>query len=770
MSGKKGCWLAFLALPIAVSFLWAGSFAADATVGSAYGALRYAQNIVAGRGLAHDAAVGGMVLPLTSPLFVLFLTIGSALGVPLHWAALFLSGLGWGLTAVTVYLLGMRWGRPSTGILSACLLVISPIIPFTLGAPLSWAAGLAWLALLLSDNQDLRGFLPEKREATHLKNLAGLQEGRWGQTAVLALLLLSNFDLATILLVILLWATQPRENRLLRGLPLLALIAGLGGATWRLGLPIALFEPNWGQWLSAGRELLQENELYWLFAPFVGLGLIAVSRIDKSARRPLILLLLWPLAAVISGSEAVWGGTAVAAIFLVGLGVEWLADWLNKRKLVQLSRLQLAVGLAIIAGLSLGGAQSVTLWREYRIQPRLRRQLEAQAADWLRRHSSETATIFASKNVGYLADRPLWPADDELSDVAELPLLFNELVPHPPNYFVTSRTVGWTYVTHTSWFTERYQPARQIPSDYDPGAPLIVWERRLTPFDRGDSTPINVVTKESLDLIGYRVWPRRIEPGDAVHVQLDWQANRPFTQTLKTVVRVAATSDRIAWAQRDMDTPRSLPADWIQSGAPLSERFTLTTTLDIPTGSYLVTVSLYPPRTEIFSTMYQDGDSNPLDRVTLGYVTVPWQGEIGSTAVPLNAPFGDQIRLLSYEQMGTAVPGETITLRLYWEAMRAADDNYTVFIHLLDDAGQYIAGHDGPPFNGRYETASWQPGDIIPDDHPLTLPPDLPPGVYAIRIGLYQSESGVRLPAADAQGNLSPDQAFLLPPLTVGER
>jgi hypothetical protein len=189
--------------------------------------------------------------------------------------------------------------------------------------------------------------------------------------------------------------------------------------------------------------------------------------------------------------------------------------------------------------------------------------------------------------------------------------------------------------------------------------------------------------------------------------------------------------------------------------------------VDIPVGAYLVTASLYHPRDEAFVALYQDGDTNALDQVTLGYVVVPWEGEIAETAVPFNAVFGDQVKLLGCDCVDTAVPGQIINLRLYWTALRPPDDNYTVFVHLLDDAGQFITGHDAPPLNGDYVTAAWEPGDIIPDEHPLTLPPDLLPGTYSLRVGLYQPESGIRLPAADANGDLYPDQTVTLPSIVV---
>ena len=354
-----------------------------------------------------------------------------------------------------------------------------------------------------------------------------------------------------------------------------------------------------------------------------------------------------------------------------------------------------------------------------------------------------------------------------LANPSALPALLPHLITNPPDYFVTFGSPGWTYLTQTGWFQERFQPVQQFPAPYDAGAPLIVWAQSPSPFKPADPTPITVRSDLGVDLLSYQINPRRIEPGEAVHVQLDWQSQQTPAPYFRTVLRVVAPTDRVAYAQRDLDTPRSLPAAWIEPETIFPERFVLTTTVDIPVGAYLVTASIYRPREETFVSLFQGGDENPLDRVTLGYVIVPWGETVPETAVPLNATFADQINILSCECVTTAVPGQTIHLRFYWEALRPPDDNFTVFVHLLDADGQYITGHDAPPHSGNYDTAAWLPGDIIPDDHLLTLPPGLPAGAYTLRVGLYLPASGQRLSAVDDQGIAAPDHTILLPPLAV---
>ena len=53
-------------------------------------------------------------------------------------------------------------------------------------------------------------------------------------------------------------------------------------------------------------------------------------------------------------------------------------------------------------------------------------------------------------------------------------------------------------------------------------------------------------------------------------------------------------------------------------------------------------------------------------------------------------------------------------------------------------------------------------GALVPDAHRLTLPADLPGGVYELRIGLYDLASGARLPGPE------PDGSFALPLRVIG--
>ncbi len=96
-----------------------------------------------------------------------------------------------------------------------------------------------------------------------------------------------------------------------------------------------------------------------------------------------------------------------------------------------------------------------------------------------------------------------------------------------------------------------------------------------------------------------------------------------------------------------------------------------------------------------------------------------------------------------------AGPGEVVQARLAWETDATPARAYKVFLHLLAADGSLAAQRDGEPAGGSRPTTGWRPDEAIIDNHGLLLPPALPPGDYALRLGLYDAlDPAARLPVA----------------------
>ena len=124
----------------------------------------------------------------------------------------------------------------------------------------------------------------------------------------------------------------------------------------------------------------------------------------------------------------------------------------------------------------------------------------------------------------------------------------------------------------------------------------------------------------------------------------------------------------------------------------------------------------------------------------------------------LDAAFDQGVRLLGYDVAGTAAPGETLALTLYWSSAGNVPQRYKVFTHLLGDtfnaaSGNFLWGQsDAEPAANTRPTTTWRDGEVIVDEHAISVAADAPPGTYRLEVGLYDPVSGARLTVLGPDG------------------
>jgi uncharacterized membrane protein len=134
------------------------------------------------------------------------------------------------------------------------------------------------------------------------------------------------------------------------------------------------------------------------------------------------------------------------------------------------------------------------------------------------------------------------------------------------------------------------------------------------------------------------------------------------------------------------------------------------------------------------------------------------------------ANFSGQVKLLGYTLKTEEIqPGDSVQLTLYWQALADMETSYTVFTHLVDENERIMGQKDNPPVSGLYLTTEWTPGEKIVDRYEIATGPEIPPGEYSIEIGLYELDSGERLPVLDVMGLPQDSRAILGKVRVVGE-
>jgi hypothetical protein len=95
------------------------------------------------------------------------------------------------------------------------------------------------------------------------------------------------------------------------------------------------------------------------------------------------------------------------------------------------------------------------------------------------------------------------------------------------------------------------------------------------------------------------------------------------------------------------------------------------------------------------------------------------------------------------------------------------DTNYTVFVHLLDEANDIWTQRDDFPGQGLYPTTCWMEGESIRDIYSFDIPLDAEPYQITVEVGMYDSTTGVRLPMFDEEGKPIQDNRFIVETVRV---
>lgn len=151
-------------------------------------------------------------------------------------------------------------------------------------------------------------------------------------------------------------------------------------------------------------------------------------------------------------------------------------------------------------------------------------------------------------------------------------------------------------------------------------------------------------------------------------------------------------------------------------------------------------------------------DGQPVEPPVVAAVVVrPAAPLVPPAAEGAAAVFAESFELAA-STVETGDEGPVVTL--WWAATAAPPADYTIFVHLLDAAGNLVAQADSPPNDGLSPTRIWRAGDVIVDTHrfpPGTVVPD----GGRILVGAYRPDTGERAPATQGGAPLAENSVEL---------
>ncbi len=128
---------------------------------------------------------------------------------------------------------------------------------------------------------------------------------------------------------------------------------------------------------------------------------------------------------------------------------------------------------------------------------------------------------------------------------------------------------------------------------------------------------------------------------------------------------------------------------------------------------------------------------------------------------PRNARLASGVVLLGGEVRYDAAQRE-VDVVLYWQALTEPLPDDTVLLHIVNQStGEVVLVADTQPIYGTYPFPRWQRGEVVADPHWVTLPDGLPPGVYQVRVGAYDPQTGTRRAITDPRNDAAGDSLML---------
>ncbi len=294
-------------------------------------------------------------------------------------------------------------------------------------------------------------------------------------------------------------------------------------------------------------------------------------------------------------------------------------------------------------------------------------------------------------------------------------------------------------------------------------------------LETANLAPLQVNLGTAFAIEGVAATSGQVQPGDVATVTVRWRALAPDARDYSIFIHLVS-HDGLTVAQTDtMPGDGLLPTSQWTPGQAYTEAYQV----HIPATAYTPdqahwAVGLYDfaagQRLPV-TLLVPDADSRvAADSLIFGEVTlVP---PAGAAPNALHIAFLDHITLAGYSLSSRLLlPGEPLTVTLYWQARGPVAGAYTTFVHLLGPPApnpggsltqgsdwQTFGGHDGVP---QPATSAWTAGHIITDTHLLTVSEQAPPGVYQLEIGLYTQPDFDRLSLVSAPGAEGADRLLL---------
>jgi hypothetical protein len=264
--------------------------------------------------------------------------------------------------------------------------------------------------------------------------------------------------------------------------------------------------------------------------------------------------------------------------------------------------------------------------------------------------------------------------------------------------------------------------------------------------------PVGLSFQNGVDLVGYTAG--LLTAGSPLDVTLYWQPQYQIKNDAHLIVQLWDANSNAIGAVHNWPFNGTYRLGAWQAGqvVPMNFRFNLPE--DIAPGAYRLMVGWFDLSSQTY-VLTQSGE----ELISVARLKSPMLPGAFEPDTLISATFGNAIRLNGYSVEGVS---GNLSLALQWEALSQPLADYTRFTHVVNETGEIVAQADSQPVQNTYPTGIWSEGEVVLDSYDIPVPP----GQYDVYIGLYQFDTGERLPIL-VNGQRVPEDRLLLQHIEV---
>ncbi len=280
---------------------------------------------------------------------------------------------------------------------------------------------------------------------------------------------------------------------------------------------------------------------------------------------------------------------------------------------------------------------------------------------------------------------------------------------------------------------------------------------------QGLGHPLGLRFGEKIELLSYELDGEEVEVGGKVPVTLCWRCLNEMDRNYALAVKVLGRDHRVYGVLHLHPGRGNFPTSLWRRGDLFCETYRVSISSD----------TLVPRLAKIGVDFFVYGSDEGLK--AFDAKGKPSDGTFGRLIIrPKRSPavknpifynLGGKVALIGYDLSGVLNQGKDgVKVKLYWRALSPMGKDYTVFVHLIDEDGKIKAQGDDQPVDGGSPTSIWRVGEIIEDEHFISLSPSEKCRCQ-VAVGMYDLQTMERLAVFDSNGVRLPGDEIVLGPV-----